>query len=358
MAKKTVYQDFDQDALDHFFGTDEELSFMGVPLSGGYEFGKVLVSESEATYDKINNILTAAPTKNFSSCKKAFVYPKSPVSLDRIKAACKEHKITITNDYTLADMVIVHDDNTGHTLNNGERILNSHMSFKLWNYESVNEFNNFNNYSFINQANKWILDNGSAIWDEKLEEFGRRHDNTAGDSCYDVWCLTGMAINLAYKIDTGLITPITMDDLLLSSATRTPFTEELGDLIYSQCNNYNNEDIELAGKLIPTIDPTGVPHLFWEFISKMDNLMHKFNRNKDVQYWLENVNWDNLSYKSAEDMIGYLEEKGQLTHESFCHLEPLVRKEISICNRELYVFKVSVKPEYRKYLKKTIKNET
>ena len=167
-----------------------------------------------------------------------------------------------------------------------------------------------------------------------------------------------MAINLAYKIDTGLITPIAMDDLLLSSATRTPFTEELGDLIYSQCNNYNNEDIELAGKLIPTIDPTGVPHLFWEFISKMDNYMHKFNRNKDVQYWLENVDWDNLRYKSAEDMIVYLEEKEQLTHESFCHLEPLVRKEISICNRELYVFKVSVKPEYRKYLKKTIKNET
>ena len=77
MAKKTVYQDFDQDALDHFFGTDEELSFMGVPLSGGYEFGKVLVSESETTYDKINNILTAAPTKNFSSCKKAFVYQSS-----------------------------------------------------------------------------------------------------------------------------------------------------------------------------------------------------------------------------------------------------------------------------------------
>ena len=86
--------------------------------------------------------------------------------------------------------------------------------------------------------------------------------------------------------------------------------------------------------------------------------MHKFNRNKDVQYWLENVDWDNLRYKSAEDMIVYLEEKEQLTHESFCHLEPLVRKEISICNRELYVFKVSVKPEYRKYLKKTIKNET
>ena len=46
-----------------------------------------------------------------------------------------------------------------------------------------------------------------------------------------------------------------------------------------------------------------------------------------------------------------LEREEKLTNESFRYLEKIVRTEISIHNRELYVFKVSVKPEYKKYLK-------
>ena len=36
---------------------------------------------------------------------------------------------------------------------------------------------------------------------------------------------------------------------------------------------------------------------------------------------------------------------------SFKYLEPIVRREIRISNRDLYVFGVSVKKEYQKYLK-------
>ena len=50
-------------------------------------------------------------------------------------------------------------------------------------------------------------------------------------------------------------------------------------------------------------------------------------------------------------MIKYLEEEEYLDSESFRYLEPIVRKEITISNRELYTFKVQVKEEYRKYLK-------
>ena len=46
-----------------------------------------------------------------------------------------------------------------------------------------------------------------------------------------------------------------------------------------------------------------------------------------------------------------LEKEERLTNESFRYLEKIVRKDISIHNRELYVFKVSVKQEYKKYLK-------
>ena len=36
---------------------------------------------------------------------------------------------------------------------------------------------------------------------------------------------------------------------------------------------------------------------------------------------------------------------------TFKYLEPIVRNEISIHNRDLYTFKVAVKKEYQQYLK-------
>ena len=50
-------------------------------------------------------------------------------------------------------------------------------------------------------------------------------------------------------------------------------------------------------------------------------------------------------------MILWLEEQELLNKESFKYLEPIVRKEISIQNRDLYTFKVAVKKEYQQYLK-------
>ena len=61
-----------------------------------------------------------------------------------------------------------------------------------------------------------------------------------------------------------------------------------------------------------------------------------------------------LRRATAEDIIKYLEEEEYLDTESFRYLEPIVRKEIVISNRELYTFKVQVKEEYRKYLKPKI----
>ena len=56
-------------------------------------------------------------------------------------------------------------------------------------------------------------------------------------------------------------------------------------------------------------------------------------------------------YRSAQEMILWLEENELLDTISFKYLEPIVRKDINIYNRDLYVFKVSVKKEYQKYLK-------
>ena len=50
-------------------------------------------------------------------------------------------------------------------------------------------------------------------------------------------------------------------------------------------------------------------------------------------------------------MIQHLENNNELNKESFKYLEPIVRKEIRIDNRDLYVFRVEIKPEYKKFLK-------
>ena len=79
--------------------------------------------------------------------------------------------------------------------------------------------------------------------------------------------------------------------------------------------------------------------------------MYNFNRDKDVQYWLKESQFNRFSRKSAHDMILWLEQNEKLDKVNFKYLEPIVRKEIHISNRDLYVFKVQVKPEYLKYLK-------
>ena len=67
-----------------------------------------IISESVAQYDKIKNLLCVETTNDLTLVKKAFVLPMHNVSTDRLKAALKEHKIGVTNDYEKADFIIPH----------------------------------------------------------------------------------------------------------------------------------------------------------------------------------------------------------------------------------------------------------
>ena len=108
MANKSVYQDFDADALT-YFGLEKDTIY-GVLSSSGV-VDKVLCTQDQTTYEKLQTILTV-PTEDgitFRTKKKAFILPKCNVSQDRLKAALREHSITVTNDYTLADLIIGHE---------------------------------------------------------------------------------------------------------------------------------------------------------------------------------------------------------------------------------------------------------
>jgi len=116
MASKTVYQNYNEDALKHF--SLENQPKYGLVTSDKVE--DVLITQDQTTFEKIHDLFeynTSYPNKSVSKIlsgyKKVFVLPRCPVSLDRIKASCREHNITVTNDYTKADCVITHEMDIG-----------------------------------------------------------------------------------------------------------------------------------------------------------------------------------------------------------------------------------------------------
>jgi hypothetical protein len=345
MANKSVYQDFDTDALAYF--DLEQDTIYGV-LSTSGEIDKVLCTQDQTTYEKINTILTV-PTEDdqtFRTKKKAFILPKCTVSQDRIKAALKEHGITVTNDYELADLIIGHEDISTHRLENAENIPSTIMMNKLWNYETT-----MGRAAATHPKEIAIHNSGlEVIVTPRLTESVRYYNLDIEDSLYDSWMLTGMAINLAHIIDTTDVSVIDPETVLHASATKMILDEQLFSDLKTQLNSYS-DDKALALKIIPTIDYKKNYHLLWQFAQDCSSITYADSRDKDLKYWLDASGFKEFERKSAQDMILWLDSVDKLDKVSFKYLEPIVRREISIHNRDLYTFKVAVKKEYQQYLK-------
>lgn len=344
MANKSVYQDFNADALKHF-GLEADPIY---GLVSSTSVNKVLCTQDQTTYEKINTILTV-PTEDdltFRTKKKAFILPKCNVSQDRLKAALKEHSITVTNDYELADLIIGHEEITTHKLSNAENIPTTIMMNKLWNYETTK-----GDINSVSGVLRQIGDsNLECIITPKITDNVRYYDIDIEDSLYDSWMITGMALNLAHIIDTTNVSVIDPETVLHASASKMTLDEQLLSDLKTQLNSYG-DDKALALKIIPTIDYKKNYHLLWQFSQDCSSITYADNRDKDLQYWLDASGFLNFERKSAQDMILWLEEQDKLNKTSFRYLEPIVRREISIHNRDLYTFKVAVKKEYQKYLK-------
>ena len=350
MANKSVYQDFDADALKHF-GLEGDTVY-GI-YSGSEGINKVLCTQDKTTYQKIERLLSV-PTeseKTFINKKKAFILPRCNVSQDRLKAALKEHKITVTNDYEKADLIVGHDEISTYRLENGVNIPSTLMMNKLWNYETTNGSKNGSSVEqLINDSSL------ETIITPNVTDKVRYYNLSIQDSLYDVWMITGMALNIAHKIELGEISVVDVETILHTSSNKTELTEDLLETLNSLLSSYDTENKEIALKLISTIDYTKNKHLLWQFSKEWGSWISG-QRDKDVSYWYRASNIDEFRFHNAENMICYLEDKKELSKLYFRYFEPICRKEIEIQNRELYVFKVEVKKEYKKYLKKT-ENET
>ena len=104
MASKTVHQKFDTAAIA-YFGIDCDP--YGIMVNSECTIETVYICESNILSSNILEILEGSNKEpDMTLYKKAFLFPNSPISQERVKAALKEHKITLTNNYEDADLYI------------------------------------------------------------------------------------------------------------------------------------------------------------------------------------------------------------------------------------------------------------
>jgi hypothetical protein len=341
MAKKTVFQDIDVDALDRL-GVDDAAYYGIVEDSMFQKIATVVVTESYESFSSIENLLQTETTNSLTKIEKVFILPLCPVSLERIKSALKEHNISITNDYELADCILTHDA-FNRDVSNGEKIATSATLMHL------------NNMYIVHDLNKaittyWAKYERYTFWDERLHSQYSLHNSSYNSAPYDSYVLTGLSIKLADLISKGELEVITLDTALNSSSIIQTLDEQLVKDVISMVKG-SSEERNMAAKILPTINHEKTPALFWELAKAIQSYMYSFNREKDVQYWLNKTDFQNIGSMSAEEAILHFEKEGTLDSHNFKMLEPTCRKEIDIYNRALYTFTVQVKPEYRKYLK-------
>lgn len=342
MASKSVFQKYNTDALDHYdLANDPKYGVIA-----GSNIEDVLVTDDELTYETIKNLLRN-PTETgqtFINKKKAFILPGCPVSNERLKPALKEHGITVTNDYTLADLVVGHDD-FHDRFESGETIKTTMLLYKLWNYETTSGANVGGG-----SIDKLIKGHTNHVLvTPKVINQIRYYDLDIEDSVYDSWVITGLALNIAWDIQQGDKTVVDVDTVLHTSASKQELTPELTDQIVSMWNA-GGDDREMVKSILPTLKCDNSHHLLWNLTQKLGSVHHN-HHTKDLNYWFDHSSWREYYNRDAQDMVLWLEEQKLLDSKSFRYLEPLIRKDIRIENRDLYVFQVQVKKQYRKYLK-------
>jgi len=343
MATKSVFQEFDVNALAQYsLGSNSERFGL---LSRGV-VNEVIITEDKTSVDSMYDIIKTPTIKTLKkgNYKKAFVIPGCEVSADRLKQSLKDHGISMTNDYEIADLIITHD-NLHKSFENGDNITTNVLFGTMWNYEAYDMSNSGSLLSVSNPNNVPV------IYTPAVADKVNRYNLDNEVSLYDVAYLTGMGCNLAYRIGTEGLAVVDTDTVLHESASLTVLDEELLRTLQGCLESYNDENLAMAAKMIPTLDYTKNYHLLWRLADSLWSYSHKFSRDKDVNYWMEKANISRLRDLSAEGMIKWLDKRDLLDTTTFRYLEPICRKEIYISNRELYVFQCQVRPEYRKYLK-------
>jgi len=331
---KSIFQPINDAAVAHFNLDSEPL--YGVQDNDGV-FNNIIATNDDDLYTKVLNVLQVDVNKLFDSNKyeKVFVMPNHNVGLDKIKELCKEYGIRLTNNYDQADLILTHDyinkrsDEDDWTYENGEKITNRIPLFTIWNY------------------NSYTRSNGDNVILSLCES---RANLTFNERLMEEHCISGLALNVAHKVDTNECEIFHLDTFVVSSAETQVMDEDLCETLLSMADG-TMEDWNVAKKIIPSIDTTKNLHWIWKFAYNVSYYRMNTGRDKNLDHWKNLVNWDKITGCSSSEAIEYFESKNLLCKDSFKYLENIARGEIEIQNRSIYTFKVKVKKKYEKYSK-------
>ena len=320
------------------FGLEGQPIYQVALSRQSFDMGEVIICNMNHTYKKIQNLLSdEIDVIDLTQYKKAFVLPGCPVSATRLKESLREHKITITSDWEAADFYVTHGE-YGQYHSDGENIKLNSMLFKIVNYEAMD----IDISVRLHNDHKKVSPEYNIIYDTKIMENHGRSDVDYDIDLYEGYVFTPLALQIAHRIRTESTPVIYAETCLNESANKIVLDESLMNDIIRMMQSNNDEDTEMIRKK---------KHLLWKMSLEAGSYTYKLKRDKDVQYWMKKSGFNDYYHKNAEQMIKRLEREECLDAEAFRYLEPIVRKEISINNRELYTFKVQVKEEYRKFLK-------
>ena len=255
MASKNVHDgSITAETLDYLGFTD--MVTVGFVTS---EVVDVHLSESQTQWDIVKDLLKTETTSDLTTVKRAFVLPMHNVSTDRLKASLKEHKISVTNDYEKADFIIPHT-NFYDNYSNIPTIPQTKMMFKLSNGYYCHDHRPLTEDYHDRTGNDVIIENRS-------QDNNYQHNMNYESAPFDSFIFSKMSLELASLIQNGEMQVIATDTVLNQSANRTPITQQLMDDI-TKMTDYSatDDDIEMAGKIIPTIDPTGEPYLLYSTV--------------------------------------------------------------------------------------------
>ena len=331
------------------FGLEGQPVYQVALSRQSWDMGEAVFSDLNNTYKVFQRYFNdEIDVVDLTQYKKAFILPGCPVSLPRLKEALREHGITVTSDWNVADFFVTHD-NYGQYHSDGESIRTNSMLFKVLNYEAMDISTSIDLAKKLDEPN--VDPNINIIFDDKMAETYSRNSLDYDADLYEAYVFTPLAIQIAYRIRHEQIPVIYAETCLNESANKTVMDEQLMNDLIRMIKDGGAEENEMVKKIMPAIDYRKKKHLLWKLATEVSGYMYRFNRDKDLNYWMDKSDFNRYNHNSAEQMIKHLEEEECLDSESFRYLEPIVRKEISINNRELYTFKVQVKEEYRKYLK-------
>ena len=349
MATKSVFQKFDNAILDDLQVSVE--GYIGIPSSNLSVINDIALEECEDNYQRIKDILypdvmNTAPFSTYKK-KKMFVFPSCEVSSLRIKEAAKEHGIRITNDFEEADLFITHWNAWGE-FSHGENISTTKLLGAITNYDLIADGTSVVK-DYHDTTGQFVAHT------RKLAE--KYFSCSVHDNIFDRYFYTGMALRLAHRIKFESIPVYSIDDLLNSSSTLQPLTQQLLDDLKHYYSSYSSEDRNIADKIVCTIDYNTNFHFIYELAQECYSSISN-SKDKDVRYWLDRSRLYSYYHMNRVKFIEHLHQNDKLTTETFKYLEQFTRRNISINNRDLYVFSVQIKPEYRKYLSiKKEKNE-